>query len=319
MSDKLNRGSKVVIIGAGPVGATIAFALSIKQMCTELVMIDINRDKAEGEAMDIRHGLAFLGQMNVRAGDFSDCANCDVIIMAAGSTRKTGETRASLALENCRLAKEITKNIMQYYTGGAILVVSNPVDVLTYKIQQWSGLPNGRVIGSGNVLDCNRFRSLLSRKFGVDVRNIHGYIIGEHGESEFAAWSATNIAGFPIESYSKTTGIPFDEKDKNEIVAHVKAAGNRIIELKGASYYGLTVSVINMIESLLHDSSTIRIVGSVMQGEYGLTDVVVNVPSIIGPSGVKKVMVLNLTEAELAMLHHSAEQVRKVIEQLKDE
>jgi L-lactate dehydrogenase len=318
MSSNKKSGSKVVIIGAGSVGASIAFAMSIKQLCTDLVIIDANQDKAEGEAMDIRHGLAFLGQMNVRSGNYEDCANSDVIIMAAGLWRKSGESRSDLARANCRTAKGITAEIMKHYTRGVILVVTNPVDVLTYKIQKWSGLPDGRVVGSGTVLDSNRFRSMLSKKLGVDVRNVHGYMIGEHGDSQFAAWSATNISGFNIDDYCQTVGIKFDAADKKEIVEHVKSAGDRIISLKGASFYGLTVSVITLVESLLHNQSTIRPVGSIMHGEYGLDDVVVNVPSVLGQNGVEKILVLDLTDEEKALLHLSAAQVKTLIDQVKD-
>ena len=311
-------GSKVAVIGSGAVGASIAFAMSIKQLCSELVLIDINQDKAEGETMDINHGLPFLGQMSVRAGDFSDCADCDVIIITAGIPRKPGETRLDLAIKNVELGKKITTSIMEHYNGGVILVVSNPVDVMTYMVSKWSGLPKGRVIGSGTVLDSSRFRYLLSQKLDIDVKNVHGYIIGEHGDSQLPAWSATNIAGLTVDDYCKTAGIEFTAADRIEIIDATKKAGAEIIKRKGATYYAIAIAVNTIVESILKGTSTIRTVGTVMNGEYGLNDVVVNVPSIVGADGVERVLELDLTEQELRFLQHSAGQVRSIIEKVQD-
>ena len=311
-------GSKVAVVGSGSVGASIAFAMSIKQLCSELILIDINQDKAEGETMDINHGLPFLGQMSVRPGDYSDCADCDVIVMTAGMPRKPGETRLDLARKNVALGKEITENIMKYYNGGVILVVSNPVDVMTYMVSKWSGLPKGRVIGSGTVLDSARFRYLLSERLDIDVKNVHGYIIGEHGDSQLPAWSATNIAGLSIDDYCKTSGIEFDDADRIQIIEATKKAGAEIIKRKGATYYAIAIAVNTIVESILKGTSTIRTVGTVLSGEYGISDVVVNVPSIVGADGVERILELELDEQELRFLRHSAEQVKKVLEQVID-
>ena len=311
-------GSKVAVVGSGSVGASIAFAMSIKQLCSELILIDINQDKAEGETMDINHGLPFLGQMSVRPGDYCDCADCDVIVMTAGMPRKPGETRLDLARKNVALGKEITENIMKYYNGGVILVVSNPVDVMTYMVSKWSGLPKGRVIGSGTVLDSARFRYLLSERLDIDVKNVHGYIIGEHGDSQLPAWSATNIAGLSIDDYCKTSGIEFDDADRIQIIEATKKAGAEIIKRKGATYYAIAIAVNTIVESILKGTSTIRTVGTVLSGEYGISDVVVNVPSIVGADGVERILELELDEQELRFLRHSAEQVKKVLEQVID-
>ena len=193
--------SKVAIIGAGFVGASTAFALAMKQLVNEMVIVDVARDKAAGEALDINHGLPFIGQMDIYDGDYSDCADCDAIIVTAGVNRKPGESRIDLAKKNLIIAKEVTNNVMKHYIRGVILVVSNPVDILTYKIQKWSGLPEGRVLGTGTVLDSSRFRYLLSEKLDVDVKNVHGYIIGEHGDTQLPLWSATHIAGKNIREY----------------------------------------------------------------------------------------------------------------------
>jgi L-lactate dehydrogenase len=318
MSSILRSGSKVAIIGTGSVGASIAFAMSINQLCNELVLIDVNKDKAIGEAMDINHGLPFLGQMNVHAGDYSDCAGCDVIVLTAGIPRKAGETRLDLARKNVSLTHQIVDQIIPHYNGGVILVVSNPVDVLTYKVSKWSGLPAGRVIGSGTVLDSARFRYLLSEKLKVDVKNIHGYIIGEHGESQFPAWSATNIAGMSVEDYCRGTGIILENSDKLDIADKVRSAGADIIKTKGATYYAIAIMVNTIVESILHGASTIRTVGTVMNGTYGLHDTVIGLPSILTAEGVARVLELNLTPEEHKLLIYSAGQVSAIIAQVTD-
>lgn len=310
--------SKIAIIGTGFVGASTAFAMSLNQLVNELVLIDVCKEKASGEAMDINHGLSFVGQMSVYSGDYSDCADCDVIVVTAGANRKPGETRLDLARKNVSIAKEITANIMKYYTRGVILVVSNPVDVLTYMIQKWSGLPNGKVLGTGTVLDSSRFRYLLSEKFNVDVRNVHGYIIGEHGDSQLPAWSATHIAGKNITEYFGSDENAFTEEDKSAIIDDVKKAGAEIIKKKGATYYGIAVTINTIVETLLKNQNTIRTVSTVMNGLYGINDVAISLPSVINSSGVISVIELNLTAEEEAALKHSAEQVKLILDEVKD-
>ncbi len=310
--------SKVAIIGAGFVGASTAFALAMKQLVNEMVIIDVDRDKAAGEAMDINHGLPFIGQMNIYDGDFSDCADCDAIIITAGVNRKPGESRIDLARKNLIIAKEVTANIMKYYTRGVILVVSNPVDILTYKIQKWSGLPDGRVLGTGTVLDSSRFRYLLSEKFDVDVKNVHGYIIGEHGDTQLPLWSATHIAGRNIREYFNDTIYGVTDADKLAIVENVKGAGAGIIKRKGATYYAIAISVNTILESVLKNQKTIRTVSSIINSKFGIGDVALSLPSVLNANGVKKVMDLSMTDEELILLHHSAEQLQRILEAVKD-
>ncbi len=310
--------SKVAIIGAGFVGASAAFALSLNQMVSELVLIDVAKDKAAGEAMDINHGLSFLGQMKVYDGDYSDCADCDVIVITAGANRKPGETRIDLAKKNVAIAKEITSNIMKYYTRGVILVVANPVDILTYKIQNWSGLPAGKVLGTGTVLDSSRFRYLLSEKLDVDVRNVHGYIIGEHGDSQLPLWSATHIAGKNINEYFADPKYGINEADKEIILKDVKTAGAEIIKRKGATYYAIAVTINTILESLLKDQNTIRTVSSVINGNYGIEGVALSLPSIVDSNGVKSIVDLKLADDELEALKYSAEQLKIVLNEVKD-
>lgn len=313
-----NAKSKIAIIGTGFVGASTAFALSLNQYANEMVLIDVFRDKAAGEAMDINHGLSFLGQMSVYDGDYSDCADCDAIIITAGANRKPGETRIDLAKKNLAIAKEIIDNVIKYYTRGVILVVANPVDILTYKIQKWSGLPEGRVFGTGTVLDSSRFRYLLSEKFDVDVRNVHGYIIGEHGDSQLPLWSATHIAGKNIREYFEDPVYGITDEEKAAIVENVKKAGAEIIKRKGATYYAIAVAVNTIVESLLKNQNTIRTVSSLIKGNYGIEDVALSLPAIVNSKGVKSIIDLKLTQDEETALRYSAEQLKAILAEVKD-
>ncbi|HOJ09829.1 MAG TPA: L-lactate dehydrogenase [Clostridiales bacterium] len=310
--------SKVAIIGAGFVGASTAFEMALNQNVNELVLIDINKEKALGEAMDINHGLSFIGQISVTAGDYSDCANCDVIIITAGLNRKPGESRLDLAKKNLAVAKDITDNIMKYYNHGVILVVSNPVDILTYMVQKWSGLPNGRVMGTGTVLDSSRFRYLLSKRFNVDVRNVHGYIIGEHGDSQLPAWSATHIAGRNIDTYSAIPENGFTEADKLAIAEEVKKAGIEIIKNKGATYYAIAITVNTIVETILKNQNTIRTVSSIINGYYGINNVAISLPSIVNSNGIKEIFEMSLTKQEEADLMNSVKHVKSVLDKVKN-
>ena len=309
--------SKVAIIGAGFVGSSAAYAMAISQVVSELVIIDVNREKAMGEAMDINHGLPFLGQMNIYAGDYSDCHDCDVIVVTAGLGRKPGETRLDLANKNVPIAKEITANIMKYYTQGVILVVSNPLDILTYMIQKWSGLPNGMVFGTGTSLDSSRFRYLLSKKFNVDVNNIHGYIIGEHGDTQFPAWSVTNIGGKKISDYCNDGSGVFNETDKPLITQEVITAGAQTIKYKGATYYAIAVVINSMVETILKNQNSIRTVSSILDGNYGVSDVALSLPSVIGANGVVRILDVALDETEEILLRYSADQIKEFLSQFK--
>lgn len=313
-----NNRSKIAIIGSGFVGASAAFAMSLNQMVNEMVLIDVAREKAIGEAMDISHGLSFLGQMSVYGGDYSDCADCDAIIITAGANRKPGETRIDLARKNTMIAKEITENIMKYYTRGVILVVANPVDILTYKIQKWSGLAAGKVFGTGTVLDSSRFRFLLSRKFDVDIRNVHGYMIGEHGDSQIPLWSGTHIAGKNIQEFFDDPSYGITEEVKDAIVQDVKTSGSEIIKKKGATYYAIAVTINTILESLLKNQNTIRTVSSVINNKYGVDDVALSLPSIVNSNGVRGILDLKLTDEEQKGLLYSAEQLKSVLEHVKD-
>lgn len=309
------KGFKVAIIGCGFVGASAAFAMSINNLVSEMVLIDVNKEKAFGEALDINHGLSFVGQMNVYSGDYSDCKDCDIIVITAGANRKPGETRLDLAKKNVSIMKDITSNIMKHYNKGVILVVSNPVDILTYMVQKWTGLPSSRVIGSGTVLDSSRFRNQIANILNVDVKNVHGYIIGEHGDSQIPVWSATHIAGTKFDDYIAKNGITVD---KEKILTDVKTAGGVIIKNKGATYYGIALSINRICESLLKNYRTIMPIGTTINGCYGIKDVALSLPAIVSGNGCEKILEIDLTDDELKGILNSAEQVKVVLDEVRN-
>ncbi len=312
----LQGKSKIAIIGAGCVGAAIAYNVAINRTASEIVLIDVNREKAMGEALDINHGLCHLGQMNIHAGDYSDCANCDAIVMTAGLNRKPGETRLDLANKNVPVAKSITENIMKYYNHGVIIVVANPADVLTYLIQKWSGLPANLVFGTGTALDSARFRFYLAQKLNVDIQNIHGYIIGEHGDSQVPVWSATQIAGQSVDVYCKSLGISLTDEEKLEIVTKTKNGGAEVIRLKGATYFAIAGIVENIIEAVIKDKNSIKTVASVLDGAYGISGVALSLPSVINQHGVDGIIQYSLTPQEEAALQESAKTLKAFIAQI---
>ncbi len=311
--------TKVAIIGAGFVGAASAYTIAVNQLVGEIVLIDVMRDKAIGEAADISHGLSHMGQMKIHAGDYSDCADCDVIIVTAGLNRKPGETRLDLANKNVPIAREITRNIMAHYTRGVILVVANPVDILTYLIQKWSGLPNGRVMGTGTALDSARFRYELSDKLKVDVQNVHAYMIGEHGDSQLPLWSATNLAGQGIDEFCAQRGIILGDEEKAEIYNKVKNGGAEVIRNKGATYYAIASVVSSIVETLLKNKNTIRTVASVIDGPYGIHDVALSLPSIVNADGVSSILSFTLTPAEEAELTSCYGKMKDFLGQVKQD
>ena len=312
----LQGKSKIAIIGAGYVGAAIAYNVAINRTASEIVLIDVNNDKAMGEALDINHGLCHLGQMNIHAGDYSDCANCDAIVMTAGLNRKPGETRFDLANKNVPVAKSITENIMKYYNHGVIIVVANPADILTYLIQKWSGLPANLVFGTGTALDSARFRFYLAQKLNVDIQNIHGYIIGEHGDSQVPVWSATQVAGQSVDVYCKSLGISLTDADKLDIVTKTKNGGAEVIRLKGATYFAIAGIVENIIEAVIKDKNSIKTVASVINGAYGIHDVALSLPSVINQKGVDGIIQYDLTPQEAAALQESARTLKAFIAQI---
>ena len=306
----MQRG-KIVIVGAGAVGATTAYRIMLGGLFQEVVLIDINKDKAEGDALDMAHGVSFQNPVSVYAGDYSDCAGADIVVITAGAAQKVGETRLDLLKKNADIFRSIVGSIMKYAPDDVILLpVSNPVDVLTYITYKLSGLPKTQVIGSGTVLDTSRLKYLLSRHTGVDPRYCHTYIIGEHGDSEVAAWSMTNIAGMGIKKYFECYGSLTDE-DLRAMHDEVKNSAYEIIQKKGATYYAIAAATHRIVECLAQAENSILTISSVLEGEYGISDVALSVPTHMGAAGIERVLEVPFSEEEIAGLKKSAETLRE--------
>lgn len=311
------KRTKISIIGAGFVGATSAYALMISGLASEIVIVDINKEKALGEAMDLAHGVSFVKPVEVCAGDYKDTADSDIVIITAGAAQKPGETRLDLINKNLDIFKEIIPNIVKYSPNSILLVVANPVDILTYITYKLSGFPKQRVIGSGTVLDTSRFKHLLSEYFNIDDRNIHTYIIGEHGDSEVPTWSLTNIAGMNINDYCKNVCKKYDELSKHKIHDDVKNAAYEVINRKGATYFAVALAIKRIVEAILRDENSILTVSSLLEGQYGINDIYVGVPTIVGSSGIKKILEVPLNEEELNKFKISTTNLKECIDKLK--
>ena len=307
---------KAAMIGCGFVGSASAFALMQSGLFSELVLIDANHDKAEGEAMDIAHGLPFAGQMKIYAGDYDDIVDAAVIIVTAGAAQKPGETRLDLVNKNVNIFKSIIPEIAKRNYKGILLIVANPVDILTYTAVKLSGLPENRVIGSGTVLDTARLKYALGEHLEVDSRSVHSFIIGEHGDSEIVAWSSTNVSGIPVNDYCELRGHFNHEEAMHRIADDVKNSAYDIIEKKGATYYGIAMSVKRICECIMRDEKSILPISSMMHGEYGISDICLSMPTVVGREGVETRVPIQLNEQEESALSASAEQLSKVAAQL---
>ena len=307
---------KAAMIGCGYVGSASAFALMQSVLFSELVLIDANHDKAEGEAMDIAHGLPFAGQMKIYAGDYDDIVDAAVIIVTAGAAKRPGETRLDLVNKNVNIFKSIIPEIAKRNYKGILLIVANPVDILTYTAVKLSGLPENRVIGSGTVLDTARLKYALGEHLEVDSRSVHSFIIGEHGDSEIVAWSSTNVSGIPVNDFCELRGHFNHEEAMHRIADDVKNSAYDIIEKKGATYYGIAMSVKRICECIMRDEKSILPISSMMHGEYGISDICLSMPTVVGREGVETRVPIQLNEQEESALSASAEQLSKVAAQL---
>lgn len=307
---------KAAMIGCGFVGSASAFALMQSGLFSELVLIDANHDKAEGEAMDIAHGLPFAGQMKIYAGDYDDIVDAAVIIVTAGAAQKPGETRLDLVNKNVNIFKSIIPEIAKRNYKGILLIVANPVDILTYTAVKLSGLPENRVIGSGTVLDTARLKYALGEHLEVDSRSVHSFIIGEHGDSEIVAWSSTNVSGIPVNDFCELRGHFNHEEAMHRIADDVKNSAYDIIEKKGATYYGIAMSVKRICECIMRDEKSILPISSMMHGEYGISDICLSMPTVVGREGAETRVPIQLNEQEESALSASAEQLSKVVAQL---
>ena len=304
---------RVAIVGAGNVGSTFAYALLLSGLAAEVVLIDANRAKAEGEAMDLNHTVPFAHPTRIWAGDYADCAGAAVTVLAAGAGQKPGQSRLECIQKNAGIWRGIVPPIVQQNPGGILLVATNPVDVLTFAAWKLSGLPSARVLGSGTILDTARFRFLLSQHFGVDARSVHAYIIGEHGDSEVPVWSLANIAGMRLPDFCRAHALVYDPGEMDNIFASTRDAAYRIIERKGATYYAVAAGLMRITQAILRHQSTVLSISSLVENYYGIADVCLSLPTVVDRGGVQSVLRLELDAAEQARLRHSAEVLQKTI------
>ncbi|OAB40631.1 L-lactate dehydrogenase [Paenibacillus macquariensis subsp. defensor] len=301
----ITTGDKVVLIGTGDVGSSYAYALVNQGICNELVLVDIDKEKSEGEVMDLNHGLVYaLSPIKITSGTYAECKNAAIVVICAGAAQKPGETRLDLVSKNLNIFRTIIKSVMDSGFNGIFLVATNPVDILAYATWKFSGLPKERVIGSGTILDTARFRYLLSEEYDVAPTSVHAYIIGEHGDSELAMWSTANISG-------KLIAPDLTDARKEEIFVQVRDAAYQIIESKGATYYGIAMGLARITKAILQNEEVVLPVGSLLEGEYGHNDVYIGVPTVIHRAGRKDLVELSLNEDE-------QEKFSKSVKVLKD-
>ncbi len=311
------KPNRIAIVGLGNVGASFAYALLFRGLASEIVLIDANEAKAEGEAMDLNHAVPFTHSTRIWAGNYADCTGAAVTVITAGAAQKPGETRLDLVKKNARIFGLIVPQVVKHNPDGILLIATNPVDVLTYVAWKLSGLPAERVIGSGTILDTARFRYLLSQHFDVDARSVHGFIIGEHGDSEVPVWSLTNIAGMRLPEYTRHNHAKCSPEEMEHIFAQTRDAAYDIISRKGATYYAVAAGLMRIIEAILRDQSTVLSVSSLVRGLYGIEDVYLSLPTVLHRGGVERVIHLELSTDEEAKLRDSARVLRETIAGLK--
>lgn len=305
--------SKVGIIGCGSVGATIAFTIMQHSLFNEIVLIDADKNRAEGEAMDLNHGIPFARPVTIYAGDYSNLKDAGIIIITAGAGQRPGETRLDLVNKNVAIFKKIIPSITEHVKDAILLVVSNPVDILTWVTLKLSGFKENHVFGSGTVLDSGRLKYVIGKRLSVDPRNVHSFIIGEHGDSEVTAWSSVNISGIPINQFCEMRGYETDEENKSELSDMVKNSAYEIIDRKGATYYGIAMSIRRICESIVRDEKSILTVSSMQHNYYGANDIYIGMPSVVGSDGVEQVICLDLNGSEADLLKKSIGALNNVI------
>lgn len=307
---------KAAIIGCGFVGAACAFTLMQHGLFDELVLLDVDKARAEGEAMDISHGLLFAKSMNIYAGGYEDLSDAALVIITAGANQKAGETRLDLVKKNARILRSVLDELKKRKYDGMLLIVSNPVDILARVAQKYAGLPENRVFGSGTVLDTARLRYLLGERLCVDSRSVHAFIVGEHGDSEIAVWSSANVSGVPLHDFCEMRGFYDHENAMREIGESVKNCAYKIIERKGATYYGIAMAVCRICEAVVRDEKSILPVSCALHGEFGIEGATLSIPCIVGKEGAEKIVPISLNEDEHTRLHYSAEMLKGIFADL---
>lgn len=307
------KTSKISVIGAGAVGSATVFALMNANLASEIVIVDINKNKAEGEAKDLSHGKVFVSPVNILEGDYKDTADSDIIIVTSGAAQKPGETRIDLVNKNVDIFKRIIPELTKYSPNSILLIVTNPVDILSYVAWKLSGFPQERVIGSGTVLDTARFKEIISNKLGIDARNIHANIIGEHGDTQVSTWSLATVSGLTIDQYCEQVGIEFTEEMKAEIAYDTKTAAYSIIEGKGYTNYAIALATTRIVKAILRNENSILPISSLQTGKYGLDDLYISVPTILGRRGAGKVIEMPYSSNEIEGLHKSAKALKEIL------
>lgn len=309
-------GPKVVIVGAGFVGTTFAYSLIIRGLVSQIAIIDVNKERAEGEVMDLNHGLPFAYPVKIWSGDYSDCKGADIIVIAVDKGQKIEQSRLELAEGNFEIMKQIVPEITEYNRECILLVVSNPLDVMTYAALKLSGFPKNKVIGSGTILDTARLRYLLGEYLSIDPRNVHAYIIGEHGDSEVPVWSLANVAGMHLKDYCPICNVPYDLQRLNELFLKVRNAGYEIIRRKGRTYYAVALGMTKIVESIVRDENSVLTVSCHLQDYHGVSNICLSVPVIVNRQGVREIIKLPLDEREKAQFQASASIVKNVVNSL---
>lgn len=311
---------KITIIGAGSVGATIAYTLSQDDIASEIVMIDVKRDKAEGEVMDIIQGTCFRDPISITAGDYEDAKDSDIVIITSGVARKPGQSRLELTQTNVNILKEITPQIAAAAPNAKYIIVSNPVDIMTYVFTKISGIPENQIIGSGTILDTARLRCGIAEHFNIAQKNVHAYVFGEHGDTSFIPWSKACISAVPMEEYVKTmknSGVVVEPVDKDGMLEYVQKSGGKIIANKGATFYAVSAAVCKLCCTLLASTDSMATVSTMMHGEYGIDDVCLSTLALVGPNGCQGKVEVNLTDEEEALLKKSADTLKEIIAQIE--
>jgi L-lactate dehydrogenase len=310
--------NKITIIGAGQVGSTVAFALTLKQLASEIVLIDIAKDRAMGEAMDIRQGTPFVGPVYIHDGDYEDARDSDIVVFTSGVGRKPGQSRLDLTQTNVNITKSVIPLITKVAPNALYVIVANPVDVLTYQFIKTSGIPANHIFGTGTMLDTARFRARIAETYKICQENVHGYVFGEHGDSSFVPWSLANIGSIPVDNFAKSyTGGKLPDFDKNDVEDYIRKSGGIIIAAKKCTNYGIGITTANLIEALNYDTDSVLTISTLLNGEYGISDVCLSIPTIIGRKGIKGHVACPLTDAEVESLRHSAECLKDVIKQVQ--
>ena len=308
------RSAKISIVGAGSVGATAAYALVMGGLASELVIVDVNKEKTVGEVLDLSHGAGFVKPVNIKAGEYKDTKNSDIVIITAGAAQKPGETRIDLVNKNIKILKSIVPEVVKYSPNSILLVVSNPVDILSYVAYELSGFPKERVIGSGTVLDTSRLKYEICKRLKVDARDVQTYIMGEHGDTEFPAWSLTNIQGIEIDEYAKEVGCRYNEPVRTEIQEHVTNGAYEVINRKGATFYAIGLAIERIVEAILGDEKCILPVSTLVEDYYDIDDIYLGVPAIVGRNGVERVLKVSLNNDEIERLQCSASALETVLD-----